>query len=184
MAESSTPPAKRRKTEYTAGEYVCEFVGESTETEGEIWKKVPDSLAPGNNTYVSNLGRVKSCRGIVTTPIPRKSGYVSIGIGCRNILLHRVMLEAFSIPRRSDAHQFVNHIDLNPSNNRLENLEWCTREENVQHSFANNTLRASSARQTSKPVRGKRDGEGNWVTYRSAQDAAHKLGLDRINISQ
>ena len=63
MAESSAPPATRRKTEYTAGGYVCESVEESNEIEGEIWKKVPDSLAPGNNTYVSNFGRVRASSG-------------------------------------------------------------------------------------------------------------------------
>ena len=152
--------------------------------EGEIWKKVPDSLAPGNNTYVSNFGRVRSHCGIVTTPTPRKSGYTMLRSGHKSLSLHRVVLAAFDISAPSAAHKFVNHIDLNPSNNRLENLEWCTPEQNVQHSYANNTERGSCAHKKSKPVRGKRDGDDEWVTYTSACDAARKLGLTQQSISQ
>ncbi len=31
----------------------------------------------------------------------------------------------------------VNHIDLNPLNNSLDNLEWCTGKENINHSLTN-----------------------------------------------
>jgi len=184
MADSSAPPAKRRKTEYTTGGYVCEFVKESNEIEGEIWKKIPDSLAPGNNTYVSNLGRVKARSGVVTTPTPRQNGYASIQINDKRLYVHRLVLAAFDIAPSSEAHKFVNHKDLNPSNNRLENLEWCTQAENMHHSFANNAERGNNVSKVSKPVRGKRVGDVNWVTYESAADAARNLGLDKGNISK
>ena len=141
-------------------------------------------MAPGNNTYVSNFGRLRSHYGVVSTPTPRQSGYVPTGIRGKSFLMHRVVLAAFDISPPSEAHVFVNHKDLNPSNNRLTNLEWCTPAENVQHSFANNTERASNAHKKSKPVKGKRDGDDNWVTYDSTRDAARKLRLDQGSIAK
>jgi NUMOD4 motif./HNH endonuclease. len=40
----------------------------------------------------------------------------------------------------------VNHIDGNPMNNKLDNLEWCDALTNVRHAFENNLIK------TSKPV--------------------------------
>lgn len=37
----------------------------------------------------------------------------------------------------------VNHIDGNPSNNRIDNLEWCTLQENVKHAFDSGLQRNS-----------------------------------------
>ena len=47
-------------------------------------------------------------------------------------MVHRIVAEAF-IPN-PDKKLFVNHIDSNRKNNVVENLEWCTRRENSDHS--------------------------------------------------
>ena len=176
-------PKKRRKVNDIGG-FICEFVVEDFKIEGEIWKQVPKSLVPGNKSYVSNLGRVKSYRGVIGTQTPKKAGYVKVGITGKKLKLHRVVIISFGVVPPSAAHNQVNHIDHNRSNNQLDNLEWCTPAQNIQHSYANNPDRKSSAGKRSKPVRGKKDGEEEWVNYESASHAARELGLYQGSISE
>ena len=50
-------------------------------------------------------------------------------------LVHRLVALAF-IPK-VDGKECINHIDGNPKNNRVENLEWCNHTENNNHAFDN-----------------------------------------------
>ncbi|MDN6519214.1 MAG: HNH endonuclease, partial [Enterococcus sp.] len=49
--------------------------------------------------------------------------------------VHRLVAEAF-IPKVENK-DCVNHIDGNPSNNYLNNLEWCNHAENLFHAYKN-----------------------------------------------
>ena len=50
---------------------------------------------------------------------------------CKNHLLNRLVAKAF-IPNPKEKPE-VNHIDNNPSNNHVSNLEWVTGKENMAH---------------------------------------------------
>lgn len=49
----------------------------------------------------------------------------------KTVGVHRLVAEAF-IPNPNNL-PVVHHIDENPQNNTLENLQWCTQKENVHH---------------------------------------------------
>lgn len=51
----------------------------------------------------------------------------------KDFLVHRLVAFAF-IPK-IEGKNCINHIDGNPKNNDVENLEWCTHLENNRHAF-------------------------------------------------
>lgn len=67
----------------------------------------------------------------------QKSGYENIKLCKENItyhfLIHRLVAEAF-IPNPNNLPE-VNHKDKNRKNNKVDNLEWCTRVDNLYDSY-------------------------------------------------
>jgi len=87
---------------------------------------------------------------------PRKgSSYVRqrVLLGDKSYFVHRLVAEAY-IPN-PDGLPMVNHLDCNPMNNHVSNLEWCTARENTLHaikhgrhiSFKNRVLTDAQVRQ-------------------------------------
>lgn len=118
----------------------------------EVWK----DIAGFEGFYqVSNYGRVRSLtrtqptpnryggitmrtvQGAILTPTDNGHGYKIIGLTVvgkrrKNYYVHRLVAEAF-VPKKGDC-DIINHLDHDRSNNRSENLEWCTQLENVHYS--------------------------------------------------
>jgi len=107
------------------------------DNEQEVWKDIKNY----EGIYqVSNLGRVYNCRynRFLSTPTNRKKKYVDVVLNKNGIAksykVHRLVAEAF-IPNPNNL-PFVNHKDENPSNNCVDNLEWCTNEYNLNYGNA------------------------------------------------
>lgn len=97
----------------------------------EIWKFYKKHPIGGSKTKfnvieVSNFGRVKD-NGKIREFHVRQDRYINVG-GER---LHVVVAKLF-IPNPENK-PFIDHIDRNKHNNRVDNLRWCTPKENANN---------------------------------------------------
>jgi len=98
--------------------------------------------------YISRDSRVLSLLGreprLLKQPV-NKSGYKRIGIfkglDKKSFLVHRLVAKAFiPNPRKVNV---VNHIDGVKTNNHVDNLEWVTPKENVDHAIRTGLLKSA-----------------------------------------
>lgn len=155
----------------------------------EIWKPLVD----WEGLYeVSNLGNVRSldryvtqngykkfCRGQILKPTLHKSNYLMVTLrnsGIQKVSkVHQLVMNTFN-PNTSNQKLEINHIDGNTTNNRLDNLEWCTHKQNMQHASKHHLL------STYKPIY-QYDLDGNfirrWDSMNEARDFYH-LGINSL----
>ena len=112
----------------------------------EIWK---DVVGYENIYQISNLGRVKALERPVNNRAGKRfekilkyriseRGYcitvLSKEAKSKKCFIHRLIAQAF-IPNPENKLE-INHINGIRHDNRIENLEWCTRKENMVHAFS------------------------------------------------
>lgn len=138
-----------------------------------IWKTVPDYPA----YEASNEGEIRNKK---TGRILKKQndihGYYSLTLRKDNkqypVRVHRAIASSFYPD--SDKSLDVNHIDGDKHNNNIENLEFCTRKENVNHAFRTGLRKPRSM----IPVEVIETGE----IYPSIRECARKGGYDHSAI--
>ena len=79
-----------------------------------------------------------------------RSGYYCVNLSirgkCKTFIVHRLIAKAFlPNPLNKDT---INHKDGNKLNNCVENLEWCTQKENMQHAWRSGLLHPAKGMHT------------------------------------
>ena len=105
----------------------------------EVWKLVPEY---DGKYEVSDQGRVRSFQrypqGRILRPGRMPSGHLSVALGRGNSqCVHKLVLLAFvgATPAKHECR----HLNGDPADNRLENLCWGTRSENINDAVRHGT---------------------------------------------
>ena len=142
--------------------------------EKEIWKDIS-----GYEGYymVSNMGNVKSLNykgtgkeGILKG-MDTGIGYLQLHLckdgKIKNYFVHQLVATAFC--ENQEGYTEVNHINEDKSDNRADNLEWCSRQYNVEYSKA-------------KAIIGINKISREILEFPSTMEAERKLGIAHGNI--
>ena len=79
----------------------------------------------------SNKGKYGKLRELKPHEQKENNGYYYVSCSGHQMPYHRFIAQIFLLNENN--YKEVNHIDGDKSNNRVENLEWCTRKQNVRH---------------------------------------------------
>ena len=136
----------------------------------EYWKPIE-----WNDYYqVSTWGNVRNSRGNYLSPWDNGTGYLIVqlhktGYKPKNMLVSRLVAEAFLPNSNPDVLTDVDHIDSKKTNNRVDNLQWLSHADNVRKDQAKRVKRVTDS--------------GETIYYESAVEAAKQTGLSHGNIS-
>lgn len=150
---------------------------------------------------VSDKGRVRSLdrkdnignthKGKILVSQKRPNGYLCVHLSKNGkskwLSVHRLVAEAF-IEKTDEAHNIVNHIDNDPSNNNASNLEWTSYKGNMQLASIQGRMKGCPDNLAGTHERNKipviaTDKNGKKTIFASQRDAGQALGVTTGHIA-
>lgn len=167
----------------------------------EIWRTVVYDGEIYENYEVSDLGRVRSLNYNRTGEIKvlkqseNTGGYLFLNLyknqKMKMCLSHRIVAYTFYdlIPNDNPTEKTdINHINENKHDNRVENLEWTTHKENINHGTCIER-RAKKQTETMSQIMSEKCGKRvrcieTGIIYETLKIASEETKLDKASISK
>lgn len=158
-----------------------------------IWKTYPDypflqvnqfgEVRSKDKEVVGKDGRKYHFKGKVLKQHLSKNGYLQVSFGVNgkttNLYVHRMVATCY-VPNPFCLPQ-VNHIDCDRTNNRWDNLEWCTPQYNSQY---RNKLGRWVNNNPSHPVFAINLKTRKVIRFNSQSEVARRLKINLGNINE
>ena len=151
----------------------------------ELWKDIYyiDTITKEVVDYrgkyqISNTGKVKSIKNNkILKNCLSTHGYLRVNLykngSCKEFKIHRLVGHMFV--DNNNNYQEINHLDEDKTNNHYTNLQWVTRQENVNYGERNE--------KSAKKIRKKVICINTGIVYDSTLDAQEKTGISSQTIS-
>lgn len=171
---------------------IIRFIGD------EVWKDVVEyegyyqvsdlgNVRSETRTLKLPSGQTRTYQGRILIPWLDKSGYKIVNLsknGCtRQGKVHQLVLKAFIGPC-PEGHVVRHFPDRDPANNRLDNIQWGTKQQNsgpdrIVHGTSNDGYRCGNSKLNLKQVREIRQRAG----YRNYSSLAREFGVSGSVVS-
>lgn len=144
---------------------------------------------------VSNYGRVRNKKQKLKRSSIKENGYMTVILWKnnkeKNFYVHRLVATMFIENDNPIEKTQVNHKDFNRQNNSVENLEWVSHKENMQHAFNADEEHGNERRhRISETVKGSKNPNSKKVLcieteqiFNSMKEASEWIGVSYTNIS-